>query len=75
MNKYRRMAIAEIIEKLTEARDELEFVKDEEEEAFENYPENLQNSKRSEAMQDAIETLDVAVSEINEAIERLEWIT
>lgn len=74
MNKYRRMAIAEIIKTLTEARDELESIRDEEEEAFENYPENLQNSERGEAMQDAIEYLEEAFGGVDDAIDLLQNI-
>ena len=74
MNKYRRTAIAEIVEQLCEARDSLESVKDEEEEAFENYPENLQYSERGEAMQEAIDNLEEALGGVNEAIDLLQSI-
>ena len=40
----------------------------EEEEAYENYPENLQNSFRGEAMQDAIEYLENALFYMEEII-------
>lgn len=74
MNKYRRTAIAEIVEQLCEARDSLESVKDEEEEALENYPENLRYSERGEAMQEAFENLEEAHGAISEAIDLLQSI-
>lgn len=40
----------------------------EEEESYENYPENLQNSFRGEAMQDAIEYLENALFYMEEII-------
>ena len=40
----------------------------EEEECYENYPENLQNSFRGEAMQDAIEYLENALFYMEEII-------
>ncbi len=50
MNKYRRTVIAELLNQLVEIYDNLEALKDEEEEALENYPENLRYSERGEAM-------------------------
>ena len=41
MNKARRKELAEIVELLEEARERLEAVRDEEEEALENLPESL----------------------------------
>lgn len=41
----------------------------EEEECYENYPENLQNSFRGEAMQDAIEYLEESIQNLEDIIE------
>ncbi len=74
MNKYRRMAIAELLEQLIEICDNLEAVKDEEEEALENYPENLRYSERGEAMQEAFDNLEEAHGAISEAVDLLQSI-
>ena len=58
MNKARRKELAEIVELLEEARERLEAVRDEEEEALENLPESLQASERGEAMQAAIDAME-----------------
>lgn len=71
MNKQRRTAIAEIAEQISEARDSLESIRYEEEEAYENYPDSLKDTERGEAMQNAIETLDEAYSQLEEAIDLL----
>ena len=42
MNKQRRNRIAEALELISQARDILEEVKDEEQESYENLPESLQ---------------------------------
>lgn len=67
MNKIRRKAISEIIEKIealqTEMEDilsDIETVKDEESEYFENIPENLQSSERYEIAESAVENLESA---------------
>lgn len=58
MNKARRKEIARAIELIEEAREILENVRDEEQDAFDNLPESLQSSERGEAMEEYISTLD-----------------
>ena len=48
MNKQRRNRIAEALELISQARDILEEVKDEEQESYENLPESLQYGERGE---------------------------
>lgn len=61
MNKARRKEIARAIELMDEAREILEAVKDEEQEAFDNMPEGLQCSERGETMEEYIGTLEEVV--------------
>ena len=61
MNKARRKEIARAIELMDEAREILESVMDEEQEAFDNMPESLQCSERGETMEKCIATLDEVV--------------
>ena len=58
MNKARREAISKVIDKVDEARWDLESIRDEEQEAYDNMPENLQESKNGKAIEDGIETLE-----------------
>lgn len=65
MNAQRRKEIAKAIELIQQAREILEGVKDEEQEAFDNLPESLQRSDLGEKMEfcysgieDFIEYLD-----------------
>ena len=74
MNKHRRTVISELLEQLTEISENLEMIKDEEEEALENYPENLRYSERGEAMQEAFDNLEEACGAISEAIDLLQSI-
>lgn len=71
MNKQRRKAIERISEKLEELQEEIQMLKDEEEEAYDNLPESLQDGEKGEAMQEAIEYLDNADSFIEEARDAL----
>ena len=74
MNKDRRYTISMILKKMNSIKDELENVKNEEEFAFDNMPENLQGSMRGEESQEAIETMDEALDSLEEAISQLENI-
>lgn len=58
MNKVRRKEIARAIELMEQAREILEAVRDEEQEAFDNMPEGLQCSERGETMEEYIYTIE-----------------
>ena len=56
MNKVRRKELQELYDIISEAKDRLEMLHDEEEEYKDNMPENLQSSERYEKAE-AAETL------------------
>jgi len=71
MNKERRKWLGEVQDKLMDAQAEIEEIKDEEECAYDNLPEGIQDSERGEAMQDAIETLESVYDNIQDAIDNI----
>lgn len=80
MNKARRKRIASVIETLENitgydlietAKDEIEDILWEEDDAYNNMPENLQYSMRGEESSDAIDSLQEAVDALEEAIDAL----
>lgn len=60
MNKQRRKVIADIQAQLSNLAEAINNVWSEEQEAFDNLPEGLQESERGEAMQEAIDALESA---------------
>lgn len=72
MNKYRRKQIQEALSLIDKAYALLTNAKEEEEMAFENLPESLQESERGTTMQDNVDYLDTAVTGLEEAKEVLE---
>ena len=75
MNKTRRKELLEIIKLLSEVQDkddlyavinELESIKDDEQDYYDNIPENLQSSQRAEDSEAAIENLDEALDMLND---------
>ncbi len=72
MNAQRRKQIAKIWDKLEAWEYELSSLMDEEQEAFDNLPESLQETERGEKMSNAIEQMDYAISSIEDAIDNIE---
>lgn len=61
MNKARRKEIARAIELMEQAREILENVNGDEQQAFDNMPESLQCSERGNAMEENIYTIETAI--------------
>lgn len=74
MNKGRRKELKKAIDLLYEAIQIIEEVRDEEQEAYDNIPESLQDSERAETMQEYIDSMDEAYNEIEDHITTLEEI-
>ena len=72
MNKTRRKAIAEVRDILESANSNLEVIRDEEQESFDNLPEGIQVSERGEKMSECIEYLEEAIENLGEAIDNLD---
>lgn len=65
MNKERRDRLSDVIASLEEAKDLLEDVKNDEQDAFDNMPVGLQCSERGSKMEDYIELMEDAVDQID----------
>lgn len=79
MNKQRRKELAEAIEKLEkaiamleEAKETVEYVAEEEQEAYDNMPESLQCSERGEMTLDNVGTLNEITSNIESYIDEIQ---
>lgn len=75
MNETRRKALRDISVRLAAIKEDLDAVKAEEETALENLPDSLQNSGRGTTMQDAIDAMEGADTDIESAIEALALLT
>ena len=82
MNKQRRKKLIEISSKLEMIKSELEDCLNEEEDYYDNIPEKLQSSLRSEIaenvidnMQNATDNLDEIINLLNETIENIDDAT
>lgn len=67
MNKQRRKALDTLYQKIEALSQELNEVLDAEQEAYDNLPESLQESERGEAMYEAIDNIESALSSLEEA--------
>lgn len=67
----RRKQIEAIQKKAGQFAEEVEVLKEELEESFENMPESLQYSERGERMQERIELLDTWLANLSEMAEEI----
>jgi hypothetical protein len=67
MNMQRRKRIEKAGRLLEELLEEITALQEEEQDAYDNMPESLQNSERGEAMYEAAEALESAVASLEEA--------
>lgn len=74
MNKERRKWLEKTIEALEEQRAELESIYEEEQEAYDNMPESLQDSERGQTLYDNIDALESATSDLDDVISNLQEI-
>lgn len=72
MNKDRRRRLQCVADTLNDAMAELMEIKDEEQDAFDNLPDSLQDSVRGEAMQEAIDTMDEWYNDIDTVRDEIE---
>ena len=72
MNKDRRARIQALINKLEDIKEDIDFIKGEEQEYYDNMPENFQMGEKGDKAQEAIDNLDYAYSSIEEVVEYLE---
>ena len=71
MNNKRRKELRRAIEIIETALDIVNQVKDEEEDAMYNYPENLQGTETYETMEVTVDTMEEVASAIEDAVDSL----
>lgn len=74
MNNHRRKKIEKIIDEINAQIEDLEQVRDEEEESYENIPESLKYSERGEKMSEIIDIMDEVIGNISDHIDQLQEI-
>ena len=74
MNNQRRIKLREVNIYINSILNMIESVRDDEESAFDNMPENLQGSNRAFEMEENIDYLDDAIDYLNDAVNSIEEI-
>lgn len=72
MNKVRRKRIEECYNSITEQLEALRGIMEEEQEAYDNLPESIQNGAKGDDMQECIDKMDQAISDIESGTQSLE---
>ena len=71
MNKTRRKALRELIDRIEGAKMEIEEIRTEEEEYYNNMPEAFQDGEKGDRAQTVIEYLDEAMTAADNVVENL----
>lgn len=71
MNKERRAKLVDLRERLTAIKAELEEVKDGEQDALDNMPENMQDGERGQQMAGNVEIMDDVIDYLDQSDESL----
>ena len=71
MNKQRKQTIRTIRFNLNQCKERLQKVLDEEQSSFDNMPENLQGSLRGSESEDAIDTMESCIEDLENIINEL----
>jgi uncharacterized protein YoxC len=74
MNAKRKIKLEALMVKISDIKQAVSEILEEEEEAFGNLPENLQSSERADAMADAINSLREVENSLDEAETTMEEI-
>ena len=72
MNKQRRKAINDISEKVRSLQTQIDTLKDEEQDYYDNMPESIQESERGNVAEEAIDNLQSAYDSLEETIGHLD---
>ena len=71
MNKIRRQKIHNIINNIKEIQKQLDLIREEEEDCYDNLSEGLQSTTRGEEMSDAIDIMEACIDTIDDIIDDL----
>lgn len=75
MNKQRRQRLAQIAERIEAVKLDLETLRFEEQDAFDNTPESLQGGERGQSMETAIEQMEDAEADLDGALASVQVVS
>ncbi len=74
MNRLQRKDLEGLKEKIGEVVDDIEQIRDDEQEKYDNTPENLQDGERAEKLYQSVETLEELIEELNATKDKIDEI-
>lgn len=75
MNNARRKELQAVADKLEDLKTELERIKGDEQDGFDNLPESLQSGESGQKMEAAIDQIDEAFNALDEALGAIQTAT
>ena len=74
MNKERRKWLEDIIGKLEDQREDLYYLHKEEQEAYDNMPESIKESRRGQTASECVDSLETEYDRLDDVITNLQEI-
>jgi prefoldin subunit 5 len=74
MNKLQRKDLEGLKEKIGEVMEDIEQIRDDEQDKFDNTPENLQDGEQAEKVYQGIDLLEELIDELNTSKEKIDEI-
>ena len=71
MNKTRRAALDVIVSRIEDVRSDLDALKDEEQDYYDNMPESLQGSEKGEQAEETVSTLEDVSNNLGDVIDQI----
>lgn len=75
MNNDRRKKLAAILQKIEDAKSELESLRDEEQDYYDNMPEGIQAGEKGDKSQTAIDAMESAIDDLDSVHSSIEEAT
>ena len=69
MNKKQRKQLQELCDQAEEIKQEIEMIRDDEQEKIDNLPDSLQGSSKEDEYQEGIDALEEIISSLEEVID------
>ena len=68
MNVTRRKQLAKLVEQLESVMSDIDTIREQEQEAYDNMPESIQESERGDRMSEIIDSIQYAYDNVSDAV-------
>lgn len=71
MNATRRKQLAKLVEQLESIMSDIDTIREQEQEAYDNMPDSIQESERGDRMSEIIDSIQYAYDNVSDAVDNI----